>query len=179
ALVARVEFLRRSQPQAGWPDLSDAALSASVVDWLAPFLGDATALREISAETVVNAIEALVPYDLRRRLDAEAPSHFDAPSGSRLPIDYDAEEGPALDVRVQELFGLQRHPAIAGGQVPLMLRLLSPAQRPIQVTRDLPGFWAGSWKEVRAEMRGRYPKHVWPEDPAAAAPTSRAKPRGA
>jgi len=178
ALVARVEFLRRAEPDGGWPDLSEATLAASVVDWLAPFLGDAAALREIPAEAVSNAISALLPYELRRRLDDEAPSHFDAPSGSRLPIDYEAEEGPALDVRVQELFGLQRHPSIARGRIPLTLRLLSPARRPIQVTRDLPGFWAGSWKEVRAEMRGRYPKHVWPEDPAAAAPTSRAKPRG-
>ena len=178
ALVARVEFLRRAEPDGGWPDMSKATLAASVVDWLAPFLGNAAALREISAEAVSHAISALLPYELRRRLDDEAPSHFDAPSGSRLPIDYDAEEGPALDVRVQELFGLQRHPSIARGRVPLTLRLLSPARRPIQVTRDLPGFWAGSWKEVRAEMRGRYPKHVWPEDPAAAAPTSRAKPRG-
>ena len=178
ALVARVEFLRRAEPDGGWPDMSEATLAASVVDWLAPFLGEAAALREIPAEAVSNAISALLPYELRRRLDDEAPSHFDAPSGSRLPIDYEAEEGPALDVRVQELFGLQRHPSIARGRIPLTLRLLSPARRPIQVTRDLPGFWAGSWKDVRAEMRGRYPKHVWPEDPAAAAPTSRAKPRG-
>ena len=178
ALVARVEFLRRAEPDGGWPDLSEATLAASVVDWLAPFLGEAAALREIPAEAVSNAISALLPYELRRRLDDEAPSHFDAPSGSRLPIDYEAEEGPVLDVRVQEQFGLQRHPSIARGRIPLTLRLLSPARRPIQVTRDLPGFWAGSWKDVRAEMRGRYPKHVWPEDPAAAAPTSRAKPRG-
>ena len=100
------------------------------------------------------------------------------PTGSRLPIDYAAEGGPLLAVRVQELFGLGIHPAIAQGRVPLTLALLSPAHRPIQLTRDLPAFWRGSWRDVRADMRGRYPKHPWPEDPASAEPTRRAKPRG-
>ncbi|WP_020187425.1 ATP-dependent helicase HrpB [Methylopila sp. 73B] len=178
ALLERVRFVRRAEPDGDWPDLSDEMLAATAVDWLAPFLGHATALRDIRDDDLAAALDALLPYALRRRLDAEAPTHFDAPSGSRLPIDYAAEEGPALDVRVQELFGLTRHPAIAGGRTPLLLRLLSPAHRPIQVTRDLPGFWAGSWRDVRIEMRGRYPRHVWPEDPASAAATSRAKPRG-
>ncbi|MGA0533618.1 ATP-dependent helicase HrpB [Hansschlegelia sp. KR7-227] len=178
SLMARAAFLRRAEPEAGFPDLSDEALRTSAAEWLAPFLGSATSLREIDEGVLSAALDALLPYTLRRRLDAEAPSHFAAPSGSHLPIDYEGEEGPALDVRVQELFGLDRHPTIAGGRAPLTLRLLSPAHRPIQVTRDLPGFWRGSWKEVRAEMRGRYPRHVWPEDPAAAQPTSRAKPRG-
>ncbi|MFD1703690.1 ATP-dependent helicase HrpB [Methylopila henanensis] len=178
ALIERVRFLRRVEPDGGWPDLSDAALSASVEEWLAPFLFRATALRDIGEGDLAAALDALTPYALRRRLDAEAPTHFDAPSGSRLPIDYAGEDGPALDVRVQELFGVTRHPAVAGGRAPLVLRLLSPAHRPIQVTRDLPAFWAGSWRDVRSEMRGRYPKHVWPEDPASAAATSRAKPRG-
>ena len=96
----------------------------------------------------------------------------------RLAVDYAAESGPAIAVRVQELFGLSRHPALAGGRVPLTLSLLSPGQRPIQITRDLPGFWRGSWAAVKSEMRGRYPRHPWPDDPAAAAPTTRAKPRG-
>ena len=109
---------------------------------------------------------SLVPHDLQRRIEALAPTHFDAPSGSRVPIRYDGE-WPVLAIRVQELFGLDRHPAIADGSVPLTLELLSPAHRPIQTTRDLPGFWRGSWADVRAEMRGRYPKHVWPEDPLA------------
>jgi ATP-dependent helicase HrpB len=100
------------------------------------------------------------------------------PTGSDIAVDYGAEGGPALAVRVQELFGLDRHPAIAGGRVPLVLQLLSPAHRPIQITRDLPGFWRGSWAAVKAEMRGRYPKHPWPDDPIAAPPTRRAKPRG-
>ena len=120
----------------------------------------------------------LVPWGLRQRLDAEAPAHFAVPSGSRVPIDYAAEEGPKLAVRVQELFGLDRHPAIAGGRVPLVLELLSPAHRPVQVTRDLPGFWRGSYQQVRTQMKGRYPRHPWPDDPLKAAPTRRVKPPG-
>ena len=113
-----------------------------------------------------------------RRLDAEAPTHFAAPTGSRVPIDYQAEGGPKIAIRVQELFGLDRHPAIAGGgKVPLLIELLSPAHRPVQTTRDLPGFWRGSYAAVRAELRGRYPKHPWPDDPIAATATRRAKPR--
>ena len=115
---------------------------------------------------------------MQQRLDAEAPTHFDAPSGQRHPIDYDAGDDPVLAIRVQELFGLSTHPALAGGRVPLVLHLLSPAHRPIQITRDLPGFWKGSWAAVKSEMKGRYPRHVWPDDPARAAPTTRAKPRG-
>ena len=107
-------------------------------------------------------------------LDQLAPTHFATPAGSNLPIDYGGDE-PVLCVRVQELFGLTQHPRLAGGDVPLVLELLSPAQRPIQTTRDLPGFWSGSWADVRAEMRGRYPKHPWPEDPARADPTTRVK----
>lgn len=118
-----------------------------------------------------------IPYDLQRKIDALAPTHYEVPTGSNIPIRYDAGE-PVLAVRVQELFGLATHPAIAGGTIPLLLELLSPAHRPIQITRDLPGFWKGSWAGVRSDMRGRYPKHVWPEDPANASPTSRAKPRG-
>src|SRR5206468_2870790 len=106
----------------------------------------------------------------------EAPDRFLAPTGSAVPIDYAAEGGPRVELRVQELFGLGRHPMLAGGRSPLVLALLSPARRPVQVTADLPAFWAGSWKAVRAEMRGRYPKHPWPEDPLAAPPTTRAKP---
>jgi ATP-dependent helicase HrpB len=115
---------------------------------------------------------------LRRRLDAEAPTHFAAPSGSSVPIDYEAEEGPKLAIRVQELFGLDQHPTIAGGRTPLVVELLSPAHRPVQVTRDLPGFWRGSYAQVKSEMRGRYPRHPWPNDPLHAPATRRAKPRG-
>ena len=120
----------------------------------------------------------LLPYKLRRTLDDEAPTHFAAPSGSAVPIDYEAPEGPKLSIRVQELFGLNRHPSIAGGRVPLVVELLSPAHRPVQLTRDLPGFWRGSYADVRTDMRGRYPRHPWPDDPTTAPATRRAKPRG-
>jgi ATP-dependent helicase HrpB len=173
----RVAFLRKAEGDP-WPDLADSALASTAADWLAPHLVGKGALADIDAGTLEAALHALVPWDLTRRLDAEAPTHFTAPTGSRLAVDYGAEAGPTVSVRVQELFGLAAHPALAGGRVPLVLELLSPAHRPIQVTRDLPGFWKGSWAAVRSEMRGRYPKHPWPEDPAAAAPTTRAKPRG-
>jgi ATP-dependent helicase HrpB len=173
----RVMFLRRLDGEE-WPDLSDAALAADVEGWLALSLVGKTALRELSADELGAAIMGLLPWNLRRRLEAEAPTHAEVPTGSRIPIDYGAEEGPVLAVRVQELFGLAAHPSIGGGRVPLVLHLLSPAHRPIQITRDLPGFWRGSWAGVRADMRGRYPKHPWPEDPVTAEPTRRAKPRG-
>ncbi|HLH50068.1 MAG TPA: ATP-dependent helicase HrpB [Roseiarcus sp.] len=170
----RVAFVARAEP-GEWPDLSDAALSRP--DWLAPFLIGATALADVTPALLAEALEAQLPYALRRRLDLEAPTHFTAPTGSRIPIDYAAEGGPAIALRVQELFGLNAHPTLAEGKAPLTLHLLSPAHRPIQITRDLPGFWRGSWNAVKAEMRGRYPRHVWPDNPAAAAPTTRAKPR--
>ena len=170
----RVMFLRKAEGDE-WPDLSDAALSASVQDWLAPLLADKTALKDIGADELSNAIMELLPWAMRRRLDTEAPTHFEAPTGTSVPIDYEAEAGPTIAIRVQELFGINRHPAIAGGRVPLVIELLSPAHRPVQVTRDLPGFWAGSYAAVRAEMRGRYPKHPWPDDPANALPTRRTK----
>jgi ATP-dependent helicase HrpB len=162
---------------APWPDVSDEALIAGLDDWLAPFLSGEAALDRIAPGILGEALLSLAPHDQRRRMEQLAPTHFDAPSGSRVPIRYEGE-APVLSIRVQELFGLTSHPSIAGGRVPLTLELLSPAHRPIQTTRDLPGFWRGSWADVRADMRGRYPKHVWPEDPAAAEATSRAKPRG-
>jgi ATP-dependent helicase HrpB len=172
----RVMFLRHSEG-ADWPDLSDAALAGSAAEWLVPALGGRTALAGLAADEFAVALGELLPWPLRRRLDAEAPIYFEAPTGTRAPIDYASEGGPKIAIRVQELFGLDRHPAIAGGKVPLAIELLSPAQRPVQTTRNLPGFWRGSYAAVRAEMRGRYPKHPWPDDPIAAAPTRRAKPR--
>ncbi len=161
-----------------WPDLSDGALAGTSAEWLAPFLTGKTALSQIGADDLAAALDALIPWNLRKRLDVEAPTHFTAPSGSHVPIDYEAEEGPKLAIRVQELFGLAAHPTIAGGRVPLLIELLSPAHRPVQVTRDLPGFWRGSYKDVKTEMRGRYPRHPWPDDPLKAPATRRAKPRG-
>jgi ATP-dependent helicase HrpB len=172
----RVMFLRRAEGHE-WPDLSDAAL-AGASDWLISLVAGKRALADISGLELGDALAALLPWDLRRRLEAEAPTHFSAPSGSSVPIDYDAEAGPTVAIRVQELFGLDRHPTVAAGRAPLVLELLSPAHRPVQVTRDLPGFWRGSYAAVKAEMKGRYPRHPWPDDPSAAAPTRRAKPRG-
>ncbi|WP_217571609.1 ATP-dependent helicase HrpB [Mesorhizobium sp. GbtcB19] len=162
---------------APWPDVSDEALVEGLDDWLLPFLSGDASLAAIKPATLSSALMALVPHDLQRKVDTLAPTHFDAPSGSHVPIRYDGE-WPVLAIRVQELFGMDKHPAIANGTVPLTLELLSPAHRPIQTTRDLPGFWRGSWADVRTDMRGRYPRHVWPENPLLAAATSRAKPRG-
>ena len=173
----RVAFLRRAEGDE-WPDLSDAVLATSVDDWLAPFIEGRTSLADIAADDLEAALAQLLPYELSRRLDAEAPAYFETPAGSRHALDYSTENGPILAVRVQELYGLSSHPTLARGRAPLTLELLSPAHRPIQTTRDLPSFWKGSWSEVKKEMRGRYPRHLWPDDPAAAQPTTRAKPRG-
>jgi ATP-dependent helicase HrpB len=173
----RVMFLRRAEGDE-WPDLSDAGLAASASEWLVPLLSDKTALSDVSADELSTAIQGLIPWNIKRRIEAEAPTHFAAPSGSSVPIDYEAEEGPKLSIRVQELFGLDRHPSIANGKVPLVVELLSPAQRPVQVTRDLPGFWRGSYAAVKTELKGRYPRHPWPDNPLAAPATRRAKPRG-
>jgi ATP-dependent helicase HrpB len=181
----RVMFLRKAQGETRgetqgetWPDLSDDALAAQREAWLVPALYDKTSLKELSAGDLSDALMTLLPWELRARLEREAPTHFEAPTGTQLAIDYEAEQGPTIAVRLQELFGLNTHPSIAKGAVPLVLELLSPAHRPVQVTRDLPGFWRGSYAAVRSDLRGRYPRHPWPEDPASAVPTRRVKPRG-
>jgi ATP-dependent helicase HrpB len=173
----RVIFLRRAEGES-WPDLSDAGLAARAEEWLVPALCDKTSLKDLSAGNLADALQTLLAWELRARLEREAPTHFEAPTGTMLTIDYEAEQGPTIAVRLQELFGLNTHPSIAKGAVPLVLELLSPAQRPVQVTRDLPGFWRGSYAAVRSDLRGRYPRHPWPEDPASATPTRRVKPRG-
>jgi len=173
----RVMFLRKAEGES-WPDLSDDALAARRDDWLVPVLFDKTSLKDLSTGDLSDALMTLLPWALRARLEREAPTHFEAPTGTMLAIDYEAEQGPTIAVRLQELFGLNTHPSIAKGAVPLVLELLSPAQRPVQVTRDLPGFWRGSYAAVRSDLRGRYPRHPWPEDPATALPTRRVKPRG-
>jgi len=174
SLRQRAAFLGAADP--AWPDLSDAALIERLDDWLAPILPGARSLAVLKPDVLDGALRTLIPWDLQRRLDAEAPARWTAPTGNSFAIDYAAEAGPRVDVRVQEVYGLAEHPMVAGQ--PLTLSLLSPAHRPIQTTKDLPGFWKGSWRDVRIEMKGRYPRHVWPEDPSAAAPTTRAKPRG-
>jgi ATP-dependent helicase HrpB len=177
----RVMFLRAAASGSSddpWPDLSDDALAAEREKWLVPALLDKTSLKAFSAGDLSEALQSLLPWSLRARLDKEAPTHFEAPTGTQLAIDYEAEQGPTIAVRLQELFGLTSHPSIARGAIPLVLELLSPAHRPVQVTRDLPGFWRGSYAAVRSDLRGRYPRHPWPEDPANAPPTRRVKPRG-
>ena len=183
----RVMFLRSAESdpldkaaplESAWPDLSDDALAAQREAWLVPALYDKASLKELSAGDLSEALMTLLPWELRARLEREAPTHFEAPTGTMLAIDYEAEQGPTIAVRLQELFGLNTHPSIAKGATPLVLELLSPAHRPVQVTRDLPGFWRGSYAGVRSDLRGRYPRHPWPEDPASALPTRRVKPRG-
>ncbi|ANL32191.1 ATP-dependent helicase HrpB [Rhizobium phaseoli] len=175
-LRERIGFLHRTIGDP-WPDVGDAALLSRLDEWFAPFQSEARGLSDISAGGLSAGLMSLVPHELQRDLSRLAPTHFEAPTGQRHPIQYEGAE-PVLTIRVQELFGLKQHPAIAGGRLPLLLELTSPAHRPIQTTRDLPGFWAGSWRDVRAEMRGRYPRHPWPERPEEALPTTRAKPRG-
>ncbi|MFA6964189.1 ATP-dependent helicase HrpB [Bosea sp. (in: a-proteobacteria)] len=177
-LRERVDFLRRAELEQGWPDLSDEGLATASELWLAPHLIGRASLEAIQPGDLDAALSALLPWEMKRRLDSEAPTHFTAPTGSSLAVDYGAEAGPTISIRVQELFGLSKHPALAGGRVPLVLELLSPGHKPVQITRDLPGFWRGSWAAVKSEMKGRYPRHPWPDDPAAAPPTTRAKPRG-
>lgn len=175
-LRARVAFMAGLEE--GWPDLSEDALLAAAPDWLLPLLEGVDRLSDLGGSDLRHALLLLVPHPLQRRLEAEAPDRLLLPTGSRPVIDYAADGGPQVEARVQELFGVAEHPTVAGGRVPLTLSLLSPARRPVQVTRDLPGFWRGSWRAVRTEMKGRYPRHPWPEDPLAAKATTRAKPRG-
>ena len=174
-LRARLAFL--AELEDGWPDVSDAGLLEAREVWLWPLLESVQALEAIGDAALEQGLRAVVPWDRVRDLDRLAPARLETPLGSAA-IDYAAEGGPRVDIRVQELFGVTVHPTVGGGRTPLTLALLSPARRPIQLTKDLPGFWRGSWKEVRAEMRGRYPRHPWPENPAEVEATSRAKPRG-
>jgi ATP-dependent helicase HrpB len=173
---ARVALLRALEGEE-WPDWSDAALEADLESWITPSLAGAARVGDLADGRLSRTLLALLDHGRRRALDAKAPARFETPAGGSHAIDYECEGGPAVEVRLQELFGVRSHPTIADGRVPLTLRLLSPAHRPVQTTRDLPGFWKGSYAAVRAEMRGRYPKHPWPDDPLAAEPTRRAKPR--
>ncbi|MBS0219408.1 MAG: ATP-dependent helicase HrpB [Proteobacteria bacterium] len=171
----RIAFLRVLDPD--WPDLSDAALLASLDVWLAPFLDGVSRRDHLGRIDLAAALKALVPWDRQRQLDRLAPTHVEVPSGSRVPIDYANPAEPTLAVRLQEMFGLTDTPRVGGGTVPLTLHLLSPARRPVQVTRDLASFWSSGYKAVKAELKGRYPRHYWPDDPLVAAPTARVRPR--
>ena len=174
SLRRRVLFLRGLDGE-DWPDLSDATLLATLDQWLGPYLGGIMRRAQLGRIDLAAVLRDRLTWEQQQALDRLAPTHVTVPSGSRLPIDYGAGEVPVLAVRLQELFGAHETPSVAGGRVKLLLHLLSPAARPLQVTRDLAGFWTGSYPAVRSEMRGRYPKHPWPEDPLAAAPTARAK----
>jgi ATP-dependent helicase HrpB len=173
--AARVEWLRAQGEDL--PDCSQDGLMASLGDWLAPHLAGMTRADDLSRLDLVAALRARLDWPALQRLDRLAPEAITAPTGTRLPIDYSGAQ-PSVAVRLQEMFGLTDHPAIGPARVPVVLELLSPAQRPVQTTADLPGFWANSYADVRRDLRGRYPRHPWPEDPAAAEPTRRAKPRG-
>jgi ATP-dependent helicase HrpB len=158
---------------AGWPDVSDPALLATIDTWLGPDLGRARRRADLDRVDLVSALRRLVPRDRIGALDAMAPERVEVPSGSRLRVDYTDPAAPALAVKVQEAFGWRAAPVLAGGRVPVVLRLLSPAGRPVAVTTDLASFWRNGYRQVRAELRGRYPRHPWPEDGAAATPTRR------
>ncbi len=178
-LQGRLEFLSRHAASDGLetkPDVSDAALQQDVFQWLHPFLTGVTSFAAIKPSHLRDALMFRAGNPSAKHLQDSVPSHYVAPSGSRVPVDY-CREMPTVSIRPQELFGLQSHPAILQGACPLVIELLSPAGRPIQLTRDIVGFWQGTWSDVRTQYRGRYPKHPWPEDPQNALPTSRVKPR--
>ncbi len=172
-LRARIALARGE----GWPEVDDASLLASAEDWLLPHLGRARTAADLRALDLAGPLLSLLTWEQARELDRLAPAGFVTPLGRTVPIDYDGDH-PGIEVRLQEMFGVTAHPVVGARRLPLRVTLLSPAQRPIQVTRDLPGFWASSYAEVRKDMRGQYPRHPWPEDPTVAEPTLRAKPRG-
>ena len=172
----RIHFLHQLDPEE-WPAASEDALAESVDQWLLPFMAGMRSLDDLKSLDLAQALLSRLPWEARARLDAWAPTHLEVPSGSRIRVDYSDPGAPALAVRLQEVFGLEETPRIAGGRVPLTMRLLSPAQRPVQVTQDLSSFWDDAYFQVRKDMRGRYPKHYWPEDPRAATPTRRTRPR--
>jgi len=174
-LQARVNFLH-SLDAAHWPDFSESSLLHSSEQWLLPFLNGVTRLAQLKRVDLRAALLAMLDWQQQQHLDKLAPSHIRVPSGSSLRVDYSTPT-PVLAVRLQEMFGLAETPRVAGGAVPVVLHLLSPAQRPVQVTQDLAAFWGGSYRQVKKELQGRYPKHYWPDDPMQAQATARARPR--
>ncbi|MEC0211205.1 ATP-dependent helicase C-terminal domain-containing protein, partial [Paenibacillus ehimensis] len=174
-LRERIGFMHRVDP--AWPDVSDEALLAGLGEWLGPHLYGLKSREDLQRLSMAAILDGLLPWPQRQQLDDFVPTHITVPSGSRIPVDYSDPASPVLAVRLQELFGLRETPRIGGGKVPLLLHLLSPAHRPVQVTRDLASFWQDAYFEVKKDLKGRYPKHVWPDDPLTALPTNRAKPR--
>jgi ATP-dependent helicase HrpB len=176
--INRLLCLREWQPEAGWPDLSDDWLSAHLEAWLGPWLNGVTRCAQLQKLDLLGILRSRLGWERCKRLDELAPTHLTVPSGSRKRLEYTPGAPPVLAVRLQELFGLAQTPTVCAGQVAVRLHLLSPAQRPIQVTQDLAGFWQRTYSEVKKELKGRYPKHYWPDDPYQAQPTARARPRG-
>jgi ATP-dependent helicase HrpB len=174
---ARVLCLREWCPEDGWPDVSDAALATTLSDWLGPYLDGISRRDHLARLDLLDILSAKLDWNQRQRLDAYAPTHIDVPSGSSKRLAYTPGQAPVLAVKLQEMFGLADTPRVAGGRIAVTLHLLSPAQRPIQVTQDLRGFWERTYSEVKKELKGRYPKHPWPDDPWNAVPTARAKRR--
>ncbi|HYQ92324.1 MAG TPA: ATP-dependent helicase C-terminal domain-containing protein, partial [Candidatus Competibacteraceae bacterium] len=172
---ARVLSLRHWFPEEGWPDVTDTTLAATLEDWLEPYLGGITRREQLQRLDLKQILRNRLDWSLAARLDEAAPTHLQVPSGSRLRLRYTPGEAPVLAVKLQELFGLAETPRIANGRVPVTLHLLSPAQRPIQVTQDLRNFWENTYAEVKKELKGRYPKHPWPDDPWSEPPTRRTK----
>ncbi|WP_373962627.1 ATP-dependent helicase HrpB [Kosakonia sacchari] len=174
-LRLRLHCAAKWLPEVDWPAVDEASLLENLEQWLLPQMSGIRSLRELKALDLSQALQNAMPWSLRQRLDSELPAHYTVPTGSRIAIRYHEDNPPALAVRMQEMFGEATTPVIAQGRVALVLELLSPAQRPLQITRDLSAFWAGAYREVQKEMKGRYPKHVWPDDPANTAPTRRTK----
>jgi ATP-dependent helicase HrpB len=173
ALRHRAAFAAEHDPAI--PDLGDGALIERIDEWLPSLLTGSRRLDSIDAGALRHALDGLLGHDAGRAIDRLAPTHFHSPAGAAHPIDYTATGGPTVEVRAQALYGLKDHPTVACGRVPLTIAITSPAHRPIQTTKDLAAFWAGSWRDVAKEMRGRYPRHPWPDDPANAPPTLRTK----
>jgi ATP-dependent helicase HrpB len=173
-IQGRLAWLYANNPEE-WADVSDKALLASFDGWLLPAIIGAKSIADID---VAQALLSRLDWAATQLLVAQAPERFETPAGTSHVIDYAPEQGPTVEVRVGELFGLTTHPMLAGGKVALVFQLLSPAQRPIAITSNLPAFWRGSWSDVRKDMKARYPRHVWPEDPSIAVATTKAKPRG-
>ena len=173
---ARVELLRSIEPEAGWPDSSETGLLDGLEDWLGPYLDPVSRLQDFGKLDLDSILAARLPYELNERLRQLAPTRLQVPSGSAIKIDYTASP-PVLAVKLQEMFGCQQTPSVANGRLDLLVHLLSPAGRPLQVTQDLAGFWESSYHDVRKDMKGRYPKHPWPDDPLTAQPTRHTKSR--
>jgi ATP-dependent helicase HrpB len=170
--------VRRTFPEETWPGLSDERLLSKPEEWLLPWLGGIRSAQGLSGLNILPALKARLSRDYARLLDERAPVSITVPSGSRVTLDYISGDRPILAVKLQEMFGLADTPVIAGGRVKILLHLLSPACRPVQITQDLKGFWNNGYPQVKKDLKGRYPKHPWPDDPWNAVPTRRPKPRG-